>query len=154
MRPLMARFLEWMRVRNYTPRTVTTYEKALARFAEWTEVREIRRPTEVDRTLVEKYQKHLFYRRKANGKPLSRSSQFGLLAPVRTYFKWLARQRLIAVNPAVDLELPRRETTLPPMVLTPSQAESILAQPDVETRLGIRDRTMLEVLYSTGMRRA
>jgi integrase/recombinase XerD len=153
MRPLMARFLEWMRVRNYTPRTVVTYEVCLNKFALWTEERDIGRPSEVTRALMEQFQKHLYYRRKENGQPLSYSSQLGRIAPVRSYFKWLAKQKLIAANPAQDIDLPRREIRLPPVVLTPSQAESILAQPDTRTRLGIRDRTMMELLYSTGMRR-
>ncbi len=154
LRPWMARFLEWMRVRNYTERTVVTYQAALARFAEWAEARDVRRPGEVDRAEMERYQKHLFYRRTSRAKPLSYSSQLGLLAPVRTYFKWLARQGVVKVNPALDLELPRREVRLPPSVLTPSQAESVLAQAEVKTVLGLRDRALLEVLWATGMRRA
>lgn len=67
--------------------------------------------------------------------------------------RWLARRNLIATNPSADLELPRIGRRLPRAVLTAGEAETVLAQAKPSTDLGLRDRTMLEVLYSTGMRR-
>ena len=56
-------------------------------------------------------------------------------------------------NPAADLDLPRAEKRLPRHVLTASEAERVLGLPDVEEVMGLRDRAILETLYSTGMRR-
>ncbi|WP_316410976.1 tyrosine-type recombinase/integrase [Mesoterricola sediminis] len=56
-------------------------------------------------------------------------------------------------SPAMDLELPRMEHRLPKAVLTQKEAEAVLAVPDVGSTLGLRDRAILETLYSTGMRR-
>jgi len=56
-------------------------------------------------------------------------------------------------NPASELELPRLEHRLPKHVLTASEAEAVLSQPDTNDALGVRDRAILETLYSTGMRR-
>ena len=56
-------------------------------------------------------------------------------------------------NPAADLELPKVEKRLPRAVLTAHEAEEILNQPDLATPIGLRDRAVLEILYSTGMRR-
>ena len=56
-------------------------------------------------------------------------------------------------NPASDLELPRLERRLPKHVLTEKETELILSQADVGNPIGIRDRAILETLYSTGMRR-
>jgi integrase/recombinase XerD len=72
---------------------------------------------------------------------------------IRTWFKWLARQDLILTNPASDLELPRLEKRLPKSILNEREAETILSVPDVHTELGLRDRAILETLYSTGIRR-
>jgi integrase/recombinase XerD len=59
----------------------------------------------------------------------------------------------VTYNVAADLELPRLEHRLPKHVLTQSEAETVINQPNVTEPLGVRDRSILEVLYSTGMRR-
>ena len=66
---------------------------------------------------------------------------------------WATRTRRLVVNPAAELELPRLPHRLPRAVLSISEAERVLAQPDLATALGLRDRAILEVLYSTGLRR-
>jgi integrase/recombinase XerD len=63
------------------------------------------------------------------------------------------KQNYLLSNPASEIELPKLEKRLPRHVLTASEAEAVLMQPDLETQLGVRDRAMLEVLYSTGIRR-
>jgi integrase/recombinase XerD len=68
-------------------------------------------------------------------------------------FKWLTKQNYILYNPASDLDLPKATKRLPKHILTASDAETILNQPDTNKITGIRDRTIMEVLYSTGMRR-
>ena len=72
---------------------------------------------------------------------------------VRAFFKWAARQNLILYDPASELELPRLEKRLPKAVLSAGEAEAVLAQPNLEHPGGLRDRAILEVFYSTGMRR-
>jgi len=149
----MKRYLEALRVKNYSERTVENRESYLSFFIAWCEARSIARPQEVTKPILERYQRHLFHMRKENGKPLSFRSQHSRLVPVRAYFKWLARQNVLLWNPASELELPRLERRLPKHVLTASEAELVLAQPDVREPMGVRDRAILEVLYSTGIRR-
>ncbi len=72
---------------------------------------------------------------------------------MRAFFKWLARENLILYNPASELELPKLEQRLPKHVLTSSEADQVLNQANPREPLGLRDRAILEVLYSTGMRR-
>ncbi len=148
----MQRHLEWMRVRNYSGRTVQMREIYLGYFLVWCEARSIGRPTELTRPILERYQAHLFMHRKRDGKPLSHTSQAGRLMAVRAYFRWLARQNAILSNPASDLEMPRGEKRLP-LVLTSAEADVVMMQPDVREPLGVRDRAILETLYSTGIRR-
>ena len=71
----------------------------------------------------------------------------------RPFFKWLAKHNVLPSNPASELELPRLERRLPRAVLSIAEAERVLAVPDVDDPLGLRDRAILETLYSTGMRR-
>ena len=149
----MKRYLEWLRARNYSERTVENREGYLGFFIAWCEARSLSRPHEVTKPILERYQRHLFHLRKDNGKPLSFRAQHSRLVPVRAYFKWLTRQNVILSNPASELELPRLERRLPKHVLTAEEAEQVLMQPDVSEPLGLRDRAILETLYSTGIRR-
>jgi integrase/recombinase XerD len=65
----------------------------------------------------------------------------------------MARQRFILHNPASELELPRLGHRLPKHVLSVSEVEQVLMQPNIDDPLGLRDRALMETLYSTGMRR-
>ena len=149
----LQRFLAWLAERQYSPKTIVNREELLRVFIAWLDERGIRRPQEVTKPIIERYQSHLFVYRKKDGQPLSARTQHGHITPIRAWFKWLAKQNFILYNPASDLDLPRLDRRLPRNVLTVKEAEAVLAVPDLETPGGIRDRAMLEVLYSTGMRR-
>jgi integrase/recombinase XerD len=149
----MQRFLEWMRVTNYSERTVEGRELYLKYFIAWCDERSLKRPQDITRPILERYQRYLYHYRKKNGEPLSFRGQYTRLIPVRAYFKWLAKQHHILYNPASEIDLPKLEKRLPKHVLTQSEAEQVINQADVATPLGIRDRAILETLYSTGIRR-
>src|SRR5262249_29687894 len=102
---------------------------------------------------LEQYQAHLYHHRKANGRPLAMSTQVTRLNPLRAFFKWLARTRQIIFNPAAELLIPRVPRRLPGRVLTIAEVDRVLSQRDLGSRQGVRDRAILEVLYSTGVRR-
>ena len=109
-------------------------------------------PAQVTRTSLESYQRYLFHYRKKDGQPLAVASQHSRLAPLKVWFKWLAHRNYISQDPASELELPRVGYKLP-NVLNKEEAELVLRQPKIEEPVGIRDRAILEMLYSTGMRR-
>ena len=150
---MLAEYLQWMLITNYSERTVGNRKITLGYFISWCEERGITRPTEVTRPILERYQRWIYHYRKKNGQPLSFRSQYERLSPVRAFFKWLAKSNYILYNPASELELPRLGKRLPKHVLTTSEAEAVINQADVLDPLGIRDRAILETLYSTGMRR-
>jgi integrase/recombinase XerD len=154
LRPLIARYLEWLTVRNFASRTIEVKEQSLSRFADWCEARGLEYPERMACGQLESYQRHLFYhRRPQTARTLSFQSQQRHLVAVRTFFGWLARQRLIPADPSAGLELPRVPKKLPRASLTAAEAEAVLALPDVRVPAGLRDRAILEVLYSTGIRR-
>src|SRR5208337_1530894 len=88
-----------------------------------------------------------------NGEPLTFRTQYSRLVPVRSWFRWLVRNNHILHNPASDLDMPKIEQRLPRAVLSESEAEKVMLQPDLDEVLGVRDRAILETLYSTGIRR-
>lgn len=150
---LAMRYLEHLRVKNYSDSTVTNREVYLRYFVRWCEERSVVRPAEVTKPVLDRYARYLYHHRKENGEPLSIASQHKHLVPVRALFKWLTRSNLILYNPASELELPRLEHRLPKAVLTASEADQVINKPDIEDPLGIRDRAILETFYSTGIRR-
>jgi integrase/recombinase XerD len=149
----VARYLTSLGVRGYSSETIRTRGRLLARFVEWCAERGISEPREVTKPILERFQRHLYYWRKADGTPLSFGSQAQRLVPVRVFFRWLAKENYILSNPASELELPRPERRLPAAVLSQEEAERLMAAPVLSEPLGLRDRAMLEVLYSTAIRR-
>lgn len=73
------------------------------------------------------------------------------IASLRTFYKYLNRERLIEINPAMNLNTPKRPQSLPKF-LTPDEVEKILNTIKIETPAGFRNRTILELLWATGMR--
>lgn len=104
--------------------------------------------------MLERYQRHLYQYRKRNGEPLTTRTQRTAVQPIQVWFRWMAQQNLILANSAADLELPRLEKRLPRYILSVDEVEQVLAQPDLTTPGGIRDRALMEVLWSTGIRRS
>jgi len=149
----MHRFLEYLRSHGYSERTVENRLTYLSFFIRWADARSLVYPQEVTRPALERYQRHLFHLRKPNGRPLSFRAQRCRLVPIRALFSWLTRQNVLLANPASELELPKMEKRLPRGFLTAAEAERVLAQPDIHDNIGLRDRAILEVFYSTGIRR-
>jgi integrase/recombinase XerD len=73
------------------------------------------------------------------------------LTVFKRYFRWALRERLIPADPTLRLQAARQPLRVP-TTLTEAQVEALLAAPDVEIALGLRDRTMLELIYASGLR--
>jgi len=147
------RYLEWLRVHNYSGCTVENREACLGYFVAWCLERGLGQPKEITKPILERYQRSLYHWRKRNGEPLSFRAQHTRLVPVRALFRWLTRQNYLLYNPASELELPRLERRLPKHVLTITEVEQVMRIPHLDEPRGVRDRAILETLYSTGMRR-
>lgn len=147
------RFLVSLEVRNYSEATIRNRRSCLRFFVRWCDARSVVRPAEVTKPILESFQRFLFYKRQDSGRSLGFRSQVQHLVSVRTYFKWLTRQNVILSNPASELELPRKGVSLPREILNEREVEVVLCQPDTSDPYGVRDRAILEVLYSCGIRR-
>jgi integrase/recombinase XerD len=147
-------YLEYWRTMGYREAGVVLRLKALRRFVAWADDYGLRSVSELTLPLLERYRRDLYLYRKADGGSLSINSQQLLLVPLRGFFKWLARSRRIPANPAEELELPRKPLRLPTRVLSVSDVENLIREADTSRPWGVRDRAILEVLYSTGMRRS
>ena len=150
---LMRDHLRALQVQNYSEFTVRGREGHLWFFLDWLKERGVIHPIEVTRPVLERYQRHLFYYRKTNCEPLSFRSQHARLVPLRMWFRWMTRQNHILHNPASELELPRLGRSLPKHLLSAAEVEHVMMLCDITDPIGLRDRAVLEVIYSTGMRR-
>jgi len=149
---LMLRHVEDLERRNYTADTIKNRRVILLRFARWLDERAVTDAAAVTRAMVERYQRWLFHQRKKDGKPLSVRTQTERVEARQLFFAWATKKRLVPANPASDLDFPRPIKSLPE-ILTTADIAAIFAVPDLSTPLGLRDRSILEMFYSTGMRR-
>ncbi|MGH9971775.1 MAG: tyrosine-type recombinase/integrase [Pyrinomonadaceae bacterium] len=176
------RFSEWLEAINYSPKTRVNYTRDVKVFLDWlagnTPVNSI---AEVSPAHLQQYQIALYNFERHDkdigssptvregssvtaatkektepheSKRLSVGTQAARLAAVRKFFSWLLSEQQIAYNPASTLQLPKQPQRLPRGVLTKSEARRLIeATPTTKPR-DTRDRTILEVLYATGIRRA
>ncbi len=151
---LMREFIDASRAKGISQQTITYRHRALRRFIVWCEARGLSRAQEITLPIIERYQRHLYHYRKPDGQPLSWSSQRAEVVPLKSFFQWATRSRHILYNPAADIEMPRQSMRIPRHVFTISEVETILNQADVSTPQGVRDRAIMELLYSTGIRRS
>ncbi len=138
-------YLQHLRVeRRLAAHTLESYARDLAALAAYAAARET--PLQrVDRTELEQFVRE----RMAAG--LSPRSVARTVAAVRGFYKYLVVEERVAASPADDLRPPRAWPALPKF-LSVDEVEKLIAQPDVSTPIGLRDRAMIELLYATGMR--
>ena len=148
-------YLQSLEVRNATAETVKDYRYRLTTLLRWCAEHEITRVADITRSVLERYQLHLATTaNKKSGQRLSAATRNCYLSAVCKWLHWLFRENLVVRDAADGLKLPTPGRHLPATVFSPSEAECVLRQPDLTKAIGIRDRAMLETLYSTGVRAA
>ena len=138
-------YLAYLRdVRRMAPNTVESYARDLAALAAFAEKRQLD-PAALDRRELEAFVRGLM----ASG--LSPRSTARAVACVRGFYKFLAVEQRRESSPADDLRAPRAWAALPKF-LDLDEVDRLLAQPDVTTPRGLRDKALISVLYATGLR--
>lgn len=149
------RFEDYLRLQRRASSTLRSYTASVRELLEFLEGVGVTALGEVGREQIEEYRAHLYYRRHhRTGKPLSAKTQGLRLVALRTFFRFLVREDYLLVDPTARLELPKNPEPLLGPLLTESEMVRLLEAPDVSTPLGLRDRTILELLYSTAVRNA
>lgn len=140
------RFLDalWME-RGLSDNTLAAYRNDLNQFALWLQANHERDLISVDRAQLTDY---LALRSEQQRSPRSSAR---LLSSLRRFYTWCRRERLIEEDPTRLLSAPKLGRPLPD-TLSEEEVEKLLDAPDSKTTLGLRDRTMLELLYATGLR--
>ena len=152
----IARHLAHLRALGYTPATLSGRSWHLGLLRQWAEERGVAALADLTPEVVARWQRHMAQQRKKDGQPLSSRTQRTRLASLRMFGRWVASERLLAADPVAALVLPRVGQPLPKAWLSAAQVETVMALPNLTGRrpaAGLRDRAILETLYSTGLRR-
>ena len=143
--PLIDRFLDalWLE-KGLSEHTRAAYRSDLALFNGWLGERGLELPDAGREIILD----HLAWRLAHGYKARSTAR---LLSGMRGFYRYLLRERLIAQDPTLQIDLPQLGKPLPKS-LSEADVEALLAAPAIDEALGLRDRTMLEVLYACGLR--
>ncbi|MGD9161710.1 MAG: tyrosine-type recombinase/integrase, partial [Desulfobacteraceae bacterium] len=140
-------YLLKLKQKNYSPKSIDLYECAINRFNAWLKANRINRYQDVTCDHVSAYRRYLV---RFN---LSDATLYVYLRTVKMLFDYLEENRSVFINPAGRFTVPKYRHRLK-HVPTRKDIETLLLLPDVNTPVGVRDRALIEVLYSTGIRRA
>jgi integrase/recombinase XerD len=142
---LIASYLDHLRVeRRLSGHTLESYGRDLAALAGFA-ADSGRRPEDLDRRALDAF----VQQQRTRGQ--SPRSVARAVAAVRGFYKFLVLDRRLERSPAEDLQPPPAWPALPKF-LSMEEVDTLIAQPDTSTPLGLRDRALIELLYATGMR--
>ena len=150
---LVDEFLEYLEVeRNLSPLTIRDYRHYLNSFVEWSEAYSpITKSSDITVELIRKFRVYLAHFNSPNGDlPLKKVTQNYYVIALRSFLKYLIRKDINVMSPD-KIELPKTESRSLKF-LDREQLERLLAQPDMSKDRGVRDKAIMEMLFSTGLR--
>lgn len=155
---LIINYLKYLKSQSFADSTIEKRKIHLNRFFTWCKDKGLNEIKNITRETIENYQKALSYKRHSDprqkGNLYSLEVQTRHLIAVIDFFKFCVKKNLILFNPASDLELPKFINSLPCNILTAEEANKLLETPNLRTLSGLRNRSILELLLATGMRRS
>jgi integrase/recombinase XerD len=127
-----------------SPNTLAAYRRDLSLYAKWL----AERARSLNDTAEHDLQAYFSYRHTPTSKATSANRR---LTVFKRYFRWALRENLLQADPTLKLQSAKQALRVP-KTLTEAQVEALLAAPDTSNALGTRDRTMLELMYASGLR--
>ena len=150
---LIADFLEYLEIeKGCSPLTIRVYRHYLHRFISWAnENCPSARPEDIDLELVRRYRLYLAHLRNRNGVELKRLSQSYHIVALRSFLRYLLVQRDIYTLSPDKIELPR-QASRSVAFLDSESIRRLLDSPQISNQIALRDKAILETLFSTGLR--
>ncbi len=131
--------------RNASPYTVRNYTTDLSGFFNFLKTKGISSLKEVDRYVLRDYLSYLMEQ------GIVKASIARKLSAIRSFYRYLLREKIISTNPVATTSSPKLDKRLPSF-LTPQETVRLLEAPDLSTPQGLRDRALMELLYAAGLR--
>jgi len=147
-----AEYLEHLVIKNFAEKTIANKERSLRYFIEFLAKVNITNVEEIFEKHLEEYKKERHYYENAFKRQDCAHTQNKHLITIKDFFKYLKKNSKIAYNVAENLESIKESKSLPQVVLCDKEIRTMIDKIDTCTILGYRNRTMMEVLYTTGMR--
>jgi len=154
LKDLIVDFLEYLELeKNTSPLTIRNYHHYLSRFSNW--ISKNFPPlsqdvTKIDQEIIKKYRLFLSRFVDHRGEPLSKTTQHYHIIAIRSFFRYLIKRDMAVLAPE-KIELPK-SSGRSIKFLNADQIEKLLSAPDTSTIVGLRDKAILETLFSTGLR--
>jgi integrase/recombinase XerD len=152
-KPLSIAYLRSLKVRNLSQRTIDHVHWMLEKFFTYLQSCNITHVDQITSQAVRDYQMTLFESLNSRGRPNSIAYQNRMLSAAKNFTKFLKDNDYIVSDPGRNVAYAKEPKRLPRGVLTPTEARKIIHAPDVKTAIGYRDRTIMEVLYSSAIRK-
>lgn len=152
LQSLIDEYLEYLEIeKNASPLTIRDYRHYLTVFAKWSaDYSPILRPEDISLELVRKFRVYLAHREDQNGMTLKKITQNYYIITLRSFLKYCVRKDLKVIS-SDKIELPKAESRSLKF-LEREQVERLLQQPDISDIKGLRDKAIMEMLFSTGLR--
>jgi integrase/recombinase XerD len=151
---LAGKFEQTLKLRNLDAMTIKEKLRKVHCFLAYLARQETTSVAMITRAIVQGYQTELYQTINQKGLPNGVSYQNEMLSAVKVFMRFLKEYDYIVSDPSADILYAKAPQRLPGGILTASEARRIINAPDTKSVIGYRDRTLLEVLYSTGMRKA
>ena len=146
MEELLQRYVSYLELeRSISPYTVRNYTADVQGFLDFLTEKGIDTPEKADRSILRLYLGRL------NEQGIARASVSRKTSALRSFYRYLLRERLIQSDPLATLSAPKTEKRLPTF-LTHGETAKLIDAPDTSTPQGLRDRAILELLYASGLR--
>ncbi len=146
-------YIQSLKVRNLAKRTIEARAFMLEKFFDYLAARHVGGVADISKGIILDYQTDLYQTINKRGRPNSVSYQNSMLSAVKGFLFFLKERDYIARDPSHDIPYAKVPKQLPRGILTKTEARRIINTPDTTCVLGYRDRTILEVLYTTGIRK-
>lgn len=150
---LLTRYQDYLTLRNYSPWTRSRYCRTVKDLTDFLQNEmAIDRIQDVTRDTIRRYEDKVLTQKKKDGAPLSVSSKGKTLSAVKVFFKYLALKQEILSNPTSHMVIPFEQKTRLPETLKEAEVRRLLDYPQSRDWVEIRDKAILELFYSTGIR--
>ncbi|MCP4722648.1 MAG: tyrosine-type recombinase/integrase [Desulfobacteraceae bacterium] len=146
---LLFKFTEHLTALNRSPGTIRSYIMYARHFLQSTDAKDVK---QITTTMIENYIAGLYDYRSVENKPYNTGTIGLKIRSIKRFFEFLEQSNLIFIDPAEFITEPKKKIVGIKPTLTPKEVRKILDQPNLGTLTGIRDRTVIEVFYSTGIR--
>ncbi|MEO8209320.1 MAG: site-specific tyrosine recombinase XerD [bacterium] len=146
-------YINYLRTeKSLSENTISSYTSDLDKFLSYIEnVKLISTLKKISADSVNDFLKFLYSSGTKLDKKYSSKSISRTISSLKSFFKYIESEKIIEFNPAENLETPRSSRVLPE-VLSIEETDNLLSKPDINDKLGLRDKALLETLYASGLR--